>query len=103
MIFTNLFTFTLHLADNALMIGQRNSEWTGHGPVLEQDIAITNIALDYLGQARNFYQHAASMYNLFSEDEKKEVDHLIPRAWRSFSRELEEDDLAFLRDENQYL
>ncbi len=50
----------LHLADNALVIAHRNSEWCGHGPVLEQDIALTNIALDLLGQARNFYQYAAT-------------------------------------------
>lgn len=49
----------LHLADNALIIGHRNSEWCGHGPILEQDIAVTNIALDFIGQARNFYQLAA--------------------------------------------
>jgi ring-1,2-phenylacetyl-CoA epoxidase subunit PaaC len=51
--------FVLHLADNALILGQRNAEWCGHGPVLEQDIAITNISLDLIGQARNFYQYAA--------------------------------------------
>ncbi len=51
--------YLLHLADDALIMSQRLSEWTGHGPVLEQDIALTNIALDYLGQARNFYQYAA--------------------------------------------
>src|SRR6202008_5106500 len=55
--------FTLHLADNALIIAQRNAEWCGHGPVLEQDIAITNISLDLIGQARNFYQYAASKKN----------------------------------------
>lgn len=98
----DLFTYTLHLADNALIIGQRNSEWTGHGPVLEQDIAITNIALDYLGQARNFFQYAASIYNSFNEADKKETDNLLPRPWKSFQRELQEDDLAFLRDEQQY-
>ena len=52
-------SYTLHLADNALILGHRNSEWCGHGPVLEQDIAITNISLDLIGQARNFYQYAA--------------------------------------------
>jgi ring-1,2-phenylacetyl-CoA epoxidase subunit PaaC len=57
----NLFNYTLHLADNALIIGHRNSEWCGHGPVLEQDIAISNIALDCIGQARNFYQYAAQL------------------------------------------
>jgi ring-1,2-phenylacetyl-CoA epoxidase subunit PaaC len=54
-----LKNYMLHLADDALVMSQRLSEWTGHGPVLEQDIALTNIALDYLGQARNFYQDAA--------------------------------------------
>ena len=54
-----LINYTLHLADNALILGHRNSEWCGHGPVLEQDIAITNISLDLIGQARNFYQYAA--------------------------------------------
>lgn len=54
-----LINYTLHLADNALILSQRNSEWCGHGPILEQDIAITNISLDLLGQARNFYQYAA--------------------------------------------
>jgi len=54
-----LIKYILHLADNALVLGHRNSEWCGHGPVLEQDIAITNISLDLIGQARNFYQYAA--------------------------------------------
>jgi ring-1,2-phenylacetyl-CoA epoxidase subunit PaaC len=53
--------YTLHLADNSLILAQRNSEWCGHGPVLEQDIAITNISLDLIGQARNFYQYAAAL------------------------------------------
>lgn len=56
-----LIDYTLQLADNALIIGHRNSEWCGHGPILEQDIAISNIALDYIGQARNFYQYAAEL------------------------------------------
>ena len=56
-----LIDYTLHLADNSLILGQRNSEWCGHGPVLEQDIAITNISLDLIGQARNFYQYAATL------------------------------------------
>lgn len=55
----SLINYTLHLADNALIMGHRNSEWCGHGPILEQDIAISNIALDGIGQARNFYQYAA--------------------------------------------
>lgn len=56
-----LIDYTLHLADTNLILSQRNSEWCGHGPILEQDIAITNISLDLLGQARIFYQYAATM------------------------------------------
>lgn len=100
---TQTFFYSLHLADNALILAQRNAEWTGHGPVLEQDIAITNISLDLLGQSRNFYQHAASLYNGFSDQEKQAVDKYIPRIWKTYSRPLEEDDLAFLREEHQYL
>jgi ring-1,2-phenylacetyl-CoA epoxidase subunit PaaC len=100
---TALFSYTLHLGDNALILAQRNSEWCAHGPVLEQDIAITNISLDLLGQARNFYQHAANLYTAFSDEEKGGIDHLIPHLWKGFNRVLEEDDLAFLREESQYL
>jgi ring-1,2-phenylacetyl-CoA epoxidase subunit PaaC len=57
----SLFEYVLHLADNTLILGHRNSEWCGHGPVLEQDIAITNISLDLIGQARNFFQYAAEI------------------------------------------
>jgi ring-1,2-phenylacetyl-CoA epoxidase subunit PaaC len=58
-----LIDFSVHLADNALVLGHRNSEWTGHGPILEQDIALSNIALDLIGQARYFYQYAAGLMN----------------------------------------
>ncbi len=100
---TSLFQYALHLADNTLILGQRNAEWTGHGPVLEQDIAITNISLDLIGQSRNFYQYAATLYNNFNKKEKEEVLYLMPHIWKTFDRELTEDDLAFLRDERQYL
>jgi ring-1,2-phenylacetyl-CoA epoxidase subunit PaaC len=53
--------YILHLADNTLVLGHRNSEWTGHGPILEQDIALSNISLDLIGQARNLYQYAAEL------------------------------------------
>lgn len=100
---TGGFLYSLHLADNALVLGQRNAEWTGHGPVLEQDIAITNISLDLLGQARNFYQYAATLYDGFSDEEKTAVEKYIPILWKEYHRELQEDDLAFLRDEHQFL
>ncbi len=53
--------YTLRLADNALILGHRLSEWCGHGPVLEQDIALANLALDQLGQARSLLQYAATL------------------------------------------
>lgn len=55
--------YLLHLADNALVLGQRNAEWCGHGPVLEEDLALANNSLDLIGQARLLYQHAASLIN----------------------------------------
>jgi ring-1,2-phenylacetyl-CoA epoxidase subunit PaaC len=57
----SLINYTLHLADNSLIMGHRLSEWTGHGPILEQDIALSNIALDLIGQSRNLYQYAAQL------------------------------------------
>ena len=76
----HLYNYTLHLADNALILGHRNSEWTGHGPILEQDIALSNIALDLIGQARNFYHYAVQLRNDGST----------------------EDTLAYLRDVNEF-
>jgi ring-1,2-phenylacetyl-CoA epoxidase subunit PaaC len=65
-----MIMYLLHLADDALILSHRNSEWCGHGPILEQDIALTNIALDLLGQARNCYQYAATvMGNDTTEDQ----------------------------------
>lgn len=58
---TPLLDLTLYLADSTLVMGQRNGDWCGHGPVLEQDIAITNITLDLIGQSRSFYQYAAQL------------------------------------------
>ena len=53
--------YLLHLADNALILGQRNAEWCGHAPILEEDIALSNNSLDLIGQARMLYQHAAQL------------------------------------------
>ena len=77
----------LHLADTTLILAQRNSEWCAHGPILEQDIAITNISLDLLGQARNFYQYAATLIN-------QSTDHSLSLAT--------EDSLAYLRTEREF-
>ena len=53
--------YLLHLADNALILGQRNAEWCGHGPILEEDLALANNSLDLIGQARLLYQHVATV------------------------------------------
>lgn len=53
--------YVLRLADTALILGQRLSEWCGHGPVIEEDIALTNIALDLIGQARLLLTHAGAL------------------------------------------
>jgi len=52
------FESVLRIADTSLILGQRLSEWCGHGPVIEEDIALTNIALDLIGQARLLLTHA---------------------------------------------
>lgn len=88
----DLFQYTLHLADNALILGHRNSEWTGHGPILEQDIAISNIALDLLGQARNFYQYAAEL----------PITETPPFVKRTSVKTITEDTLAYLRDGHEF-
>ncbi|MBP9906484.1 MAG: phenylacetate-CoA oxygenase subunit PaaC [Rhodoferax sp.] len=53
--------YLLHLGDNALILGQRNAQWCGHGPVLEEDLALANNSLDLIGQARLLYQHVATL------------------------------------------
>jgi ring-1,2-phenylacetyl-CoA epoxidase subunit PaaC len=91
--------YTLQLADNALIIGHRLSEWCGHGPILEQDIAITNMSLDHLGQARSYYQHAADMFNALPQAEKEQLFSSIALADKVKAGEnIDEDDLAYLRD-----
>lgn len=59
----NLFEYTLRLADTAIINGHRLSQWCGHGPILEEDIAITNIALDFIGLGNNLLEYAASIAN----------------------------------------
>jgi ring-1,2-phenylacetyl-CoA epoxidase subunit PaaC len=82
-----LIDYNLHLADNALILAQGNSAWCGHGPILEQDIAITNITLDLIGQARNFYQYAATLINRLTD---KQINPAT------------EDTLAYLRDNREF-
>ena len=68
----NLFNYILQHADNCLILGQRLAEWCGHGPILEQDIAMTNISLDLIGQCRMWYQYAAEI-----QGEGKTEDELV--------------------------
>lgn len=70
------------LADNSMILGQRLGEWCGHGPVLEQDIALTNIALDLIGEARNYYQYLAEV------EGNLEDDYPMKRDVRSFRNAL---------------
>lgn len=69
---TSRVNYVLQHADNCLILGQRLAEWCGHGPILEQDIAMTNISLDLIGQARMFYQYAAEL-----QGEGKSEDDLV--------------------------
>ena len=73
--------YVLRLADTCLIHAQRLSEWCGHGPVLEEDIALTNLSLDLLGQARALLTHAGAL-----DGQGHDEDHL-----------------AFLREERDYL
>lgn len=75
-----LLAFVLRLADDHLILGHRLSEWCGHAPMLEEDLAMPNMALDLIGQARALYQYAAK----------------IEGAGRT------EDDFAYLRREREY-
>ena len=76
----SLFEYILRIGDDSLILGQRLSEWCGHGPILEEDIATTNIALDLIGQATNFLTYAAE----------------VEKAGR------DADNLAFLRIDREY-
>jgi len=84
MINQKIINATLHLADTTLILAQKNSEWCAHGPILEQDIAITNITLDLIGQSRMFYQYAAELINEL--ENKTET----------------EDTLSYLRSEREF-
>jgi ring-1,2-phenylacetyl-CoA epoxidase subunit PaaC len=73
--------YLLRLADGCLILSQRLGEWCGHAPVLEEELALANMALDLIGQARALLTHAAKLDGQGHD----------------------EDQLAFLRDERQYL
>ena len=77
--------YVLRLADTALILGQRNAEWCGHGPVLEEDIALANMSLDLIGQARLLYTHAATLERALTGRERSEDDYAYFRAEREFA------------------
>ena len=56
-----LFDHVLGLADDALILGHRLSEWCGHAPLVEEELALANIALDLIGQARALYDYAGAI------------------------------------------
>lgn len=74
------FEYLLRLGDSSLIIGHRLSEWCGHGPILEEDIAMTNIALDFVGNATAILTYAA----------------------QTEGKGRTEDDLAFMRNEREF-
>jgi ring-1,2-phenylacetyl-CoA epoxidase subunit PaaC len=77
---TPLVLYTLRRADDALILGHRLSEWCGHAPMLEEDMALANMGLDLLGQARELYTYTAKVEG----------------------RDNDEDKFAYLRDVRQY-
>lgn len=79
-----LLQYVLRLADNALILGQRNAEWCGHGPVLEEDIALANLSLDLIGQARLLYTHAGTLEEELGERARHEDDYAYWRNEREF-------------------
>jgi ring-1,2-phenylacetyl-CoA epoxidase subunit PaaC len=81
---TAALRYVLRLADNALVLGQRNAEWCGHGPVLEEDIALANISLDLIGQARLLYGHAGELEGELTGLPRHEDDYAYWRAERDF-------------------
>jgi ring-1,2-phenylacetyl-CoA epoxidase subunit PaaC len=96
---TDQLSYILQIADNALILGHRISEWCGHGPILEQDIAITNTALDHLGQARSLYQYAATLFNALHAEEKDNFfSSAVLQQNVAAGNAIDEDDLAYLRD-----
>ena len=84
MVNKDLLNYTIQLADDVMILGHRVSEWTGHGPVLEQDIALTNISLDLIGKARNLYQYAAKQ----EDNGKTEDDYPYKRDAREWTNAL---------------
>lgn len=67
---TPLVLYVLRRADDALVLGHRLSEWIGHGPMLEEEMALGNIGLDLIGQARSLYTYAAEVEGAGNDEDK---------------------------------
>src|SRR5579862_610611 len=67
---TPLVLYALRRADDALILGHRLSEWCGHAPAMEEDMALANMGLDLLGQARELYSHAAKVEGKGNDEDK---------------------------------
>ncbi|MFT5135467.1 MAG: ring-1,2-phenylacetyl-CoA epoxidase subunit PaaC [Arenicella sp.] len=80
-----LIDYVTGLGDDSLILGQRLSEWCSNGPFLEEDLALANVALDFLGRAQMFYDYAAELHNASSSAEP-----------------ITADDIAYLRDAREY-
>ncbi len=83
----DLLTYATRLGDDAIVIGHRVSEWVSNAPFLEEDIALGNVALDYIGHARMYYSFAAELANQSLKDGETEKT---------------EDSFAYMRDEREY-
>lgn len=74
-----LFEYLLRLADSDLLLAQRLGEWVGHGPVLEEDIATTNVGLDLLGQSRLWFAYAGEVEARCNDGAGRSEDQLAFR------------------------
>jgi ring-1,2-phenylacetyl-CoA epoxidase subunit PaaC len=92
-----LYEYLIALADDELILGHRDSEWTGHAPILEEDIAFANIALDEIGHARLWYELAADELGANrSRFPDQQVYFRLAPDWRCLHLvELPKDDWAF--------
>ncbi|MCF8467477.1 MAG: phenylacetate-CoA oxygenase subunit PaaC [Sneathiella sp.] len=77
-----LFEYLLRLGDNSLILGQRLAEWCGHAPILEEDLALTNIGLDLIGQSRMLLSYAGEVEGK-GRDEDRLAFHRDTQAWRN--------------------
>lgn len=99
-------SYLLHLADNAVVLGQRNAEWCGHGPILEEDLALANMSLDLIGQARLLYALVVKRAPTLAADAPALPPEGAFAPWGGPAAlnggQLTEDTLAYFRDVPQF-